>query len=885
MPPVHRRQLPNGLTALVIEDHRLPIVCSTIWYRVGTRDEPKSQTGIAHFLEHMMFKGTRRFPKGRIDAISLRRGGNNNAFTSYDCTGYYFTFAADRWDVALDIEADRMQHLNLNPAEFEAERQVVLEELTMGDDHPWEFLRRNVRALAYSRHPYRHPIIGWPEDVAALTVDQMRAFHQRHYQPGNAVLVVAGDLKPADTFRRIEDRFGPIPGRPAPPAVIPPDGPPDGRIRFAATRPAHVSRLFIAFHAPSVHHRGTYAAHLLAYILGEGKTSRLYRRLVESDRTATSAAIHFEDMLDPALLGVAVQLKSGVAPAGVEAAVFEEIDRLHREGVTPVELARTRRQLTADTVFDQEDVSSLAINYGMYECIIGYRHYEQFLERARRVTAADIQAAARQILNPAACVIGCLEESPGASITTRTESSIEPLDLSDLRQGYRRAAAPPVVRGAAGWSGGGPAVRLPVIARQLANGLTVLICPLHHIPAVLLGGVVQVGSREDNPGAEGLAHFVAGMLDEGTPTHDYRYIAELVDGLGGTLETFSNRESSGLILKLLKTDFTTGLDLLAELLNESHFPPDRLELTRSQLLTHVAALDDRPDYVGSREFNRQVFAGTALAHPVHGTPDTIRSFTRAQLRRFHRRHYAPANTIILIAGDVDPARALREVKAHWHQRPAGLRRPRPPLQLARQTRRLERTVTVADKEQLHIFLGHLGIARSCPEFYPLLLLDIILGGGPGFTSRIPRKLRDEMGLAYTTYATITATAGIDPGRFLAYIATSPRHRNAAVRGILDEIRAVRERRVSRTELQAAKDYLTGSFVFNFENMGLIVNYMLTAWIHGLGFDYSERFPALIETVTAADIQAAARTHLDPEHVTIVEVRPKSRTGNPRVRGN
>ncbi len=223
-----------------------------------------------------------------------------------------------------------MQHLNLNPAEFEAERQVVLEELTMGDDHPWEFLRRNVRALAYSQHPYRHPIIGWPEDVAALTVDQMRAFHQRHYQPGNAVLVVAGDLKPADTFRRIEDRFGPI-RPPGAAGVIPPDGPPDGRIRFAATRPAHVSRLFIAFHAPSVHHRGTYAAHLLAYILGEGKTSRLYRRLVESDRTATSAAIHFEDMLDPALLGVAVRLKSGVAPPAWRRPYSRKSTSMHRE--------------------------------------------------------------------------------------------------------------------------------------------------------------------------------------------------------------------------------------------------------------------------------------------------------------------------------------------------------------------------------------------------------------------------------------------------------------------------------------------------------------------------------------------------------------------------
>ncbi|HET9130121.1 MAG TPA: pitrilysin family protein, partial [Terriglobia bacterium] len=208
---VRRTVLDNGLVVLTKELHTSPIVTSMIWYRVGSRNEEIGQTGKSHFLEHMLFKGTHRFKKGQIDLLTLKNGGSNNAFTSQDFTAYYFNFASDRWNIALEIEADRMVNCNFDPEEFEAEKKVVIEELKGGLDSPWGLLMQEVNAAAYKVHPYRNPIIGWLADVERATAEEQQAYYQKNYQPNNAILSIAGDF---DTDRVLDDvlrLFGGIP--------------------------------------------------------------------------------------------------------------------------------------------------------------------------------------------------------------------------------------------------------------------------------------------------------------------------------------------------------------------------------------------------------------------------------------------------------------------------------------------------------------------------------------------------------------------------------------------------------------------------------------------------------------------------------------------------
>ncbi|OYT71758.1 MAG: peptidase M16 [Chloracidobacterium sp. CP2_5A] len=405
---VQRHILSNGLTVLLKEATSSPIVSAMIWYRVGSRNEPAGKTGLSHFLEHMMFKGTRRLGKGEIDHLTLVNGGRNNAFTWMDFTAYYFAFAADRWDVALEIEADRAQNAAFDPAEFESERQVVLEELQMCLDSPFDALEMEIWATAFRQHPYRAPTIGWREDVERLTVDDMRRYYESYYCPNNATLVVVGDIRPEAALRRIEATFGALPMRDVPPPPHACEPPQRGEKRVTVKKPTPLPRLTIGYHAPEVAHPDSYALHVASMLLSYGRTSRLYQRLQEKDESVTFATAHYAEHIDPSLFTIAAEVKPDRAPAEVEAAITEEVERLAQEPPTELELAKAKRQTEAQFILGNEEILNQAMLLGEYETIAcgprvtedarGYRYLDAYLQRARQVSAADIQQAAAAYL-------------------------------------------------------------------------------------------------------------------------------------------------------------------------------------------------------------------------------------------------------------------------------------------------------------------------------------------------------------------------------------------------------------------------------------------------------------------------------------------------------
>src|SRR5438105_5890382 len=244
--------LENGLRVLLQEDHRSPVVSFQMWYRVGSRNEARGATGIAHFLEHMMFKGTPAHGRGQFARLVEQNGGQDNAFTSQDVTSYYVNIAADRLDLVIELEADRMQNLLLDPKEIESERQVVIEERrTRTEDDPGGFLGEEVSSIAFKAHPYGYPIIGWVEDLRRITPVEIRAFHDVYYVPNNAIVVAVGDFRAEDALARITRRFGRIPQRPAPPPVLPVEPPPNGERRTVVRKPAALPIAYLARHVPN----------------------------------------------------------------------------------------------------------------------------------------------------------------------------------------------------------------------------------------------------------------------------------------------------------------------------------------------------------------------------------------------------------------------------------------------------------------------------------------------------------------------------------------------------------------------------------------------------------------------------------------------------------
>jgi zinc protease len=420
-------------------------------------------------------------------------------------------------------------------------------------------------------------------------------------------------------------------------------------------------------------------------------------------------------------------------------------------------------------------------------------------------------------------------------------------------------------------TGGPRALRIERV--DLPNGLTLLLAPNDGIPAFCLKAIVNTGSRYESDDLAGLASLAGGMLNEGTSRRTARQIAESIEDAGAHLGVFGGYAQSGLRATALGEDLDLVTDLAADLLRNPVFPEDRVRLTVERRLGLLRSRADQPRVIASELFDEIVFAGHPNHRPSHGYESSVSRMTRDHLVEFHRAYYHPNATIVAIAGNFDPTVAREAIERRFGdwERKDDLAFPEVP-EVVRQTSPVERFVS-ADKAQANIYLGHLGVRRAHPDYYALLVLDTILGSSPGFTSRIPRILRDEQGLAYTTFSNIAGSAGVDPGRFIAYIGTSPANLDRAVEGLRREIARVVVEPVALDELDAAKSYLTGSFVFHFQTTAQVAGYLISAEIHGLGFDYLERYPGFVDAVTIEDVLRAARSNIDPEAMTLVVVGP------------
>lgn len=420
--------------------------------------------------------------------------------------------------------------------------------------------------------------------------------------------------------------------------------------------------------------------------------------------------------------------------------------------------------------------------------------------------------------------------------------------------------------------------RLDVERVELPNGLVLLLSEKHSIPSVSINAIVRAGSRFEADEKAGLASLVGALLDAGTVSRTSQQIAETIEAAGGQLGTFGDYQSGGAVVRLLSKDAGLGLDVASDLLINATFPEDKVRQDIDRRVAQIKARLDVPRTQASDVFNEIVFEGSPQHRPPIGYEGTVMTLTRADVEGFYRRYYVPENTMLAIAGDIDKNEVKSMVEATFGQWPRSAEFATPQVPRPhRQTFPIERFVT-ASKEQVNVIIGHLGIERNNPDYYVLLVMDTILGSSPGFTSRIPRILRDEQGLAYSTFSNITSSAGLDPGRFIAYIGTAPENLDRAISGLRGEIARIVEGGVTPEELETARLYLTGSFVFHFQRNSQIAEFLLEAETYGLGFDYLEKYPELIRAVSVEDVNRVTRKYIDPQKLTTVVVGPVDEQG-------
>jgi zinc protease len=940
---VQKTVLSNGLTVLTKEVHDRPVVATVIWYRVGSKNEELGQTGKSHFLEHMLFKGTDRYKKGEIDLITLKNGGANNAFTWLDYTAYYFSFASDRWQAALEIEASRMRHTTFADEEFNSEKKVVEEELHIGLDGPWEALENEVWATAFRQHPYHWPTVGWIEDLEQATAADMKAYYDKWYHPRSATLVIVGDFDTKQTLARVHDLFGHIPEGPNVKPLEVKEPVQKGEKRVLVKRPTPVERLLMGYHAPAVAEDDSYVLHVIETLLSSGKTSRLYQRLVEQDRSVTMVRASYDDHIDPSLFAVQAELQTGSSLSDVENAICEEIDKLKLSKVSDMEIAKAKRQIEADVVLANEEPLQQAVLLGQYQTIAdqeripavsrGYRFLDTYLERIQAVTPEAVTSAANRYFAQDNRTVGYLQDdgtgdgggsevgqetgagpsglrgftykpAPGGCALTNPGGNQMPLQKVSAHLSFRSGGADTgssaiaslggkqMNTGEAGeGSSGGlrsddlrfqsaeKRPRLDVERVVLPNGMILLLSENHSSPSVSIKAVVGAGSRLEPDVKAGLASLTGELLDEGTRMHSAQEIAQAVEQVGGKLETFGEYQTAVIQSSFLSKDLLLGLEITADLLENAQFPDEKVRQYIDRRMAQIKSRLDVPRVQASDIFNEIVFQGHPEHRPPIGYAETVRNLTRDDIAGFYELYYVPNNSILAIVGDINSAEVIKKIEdlvCRWRFR-NGFHPPTVPSPVLQGTS-IEKFVG-AVKEQINIYIGHVGIDRQNPDYYSLLVLDTILGSSPGFTSRIPRILRDEQGLAYTTFSNISGSARIDRGRFVAYIGTSPQNLDRALIGLRREIERIVNEPVMAEEIQGAKEYLTGSFVFDFQTNSQVAQFLIDAETYGLGFDYLQKYPITIGTVTIEEVFRVARQYIHPDRMTTVVVGPIDRRGN------
>ncbi|HLH75065.1 MAG TPA: pitrilysin family protein, partial [Chloroflexota bacterium] len=757
--PVQAQTLGNGLMVITREVHDAPVATFWIWYRVGSRNETAGMTGISHWVEHMMFKGTPALAKGEIFRSVSKNGGTLNGFTWIDYTTYFETLPSDRLDLALRIESDRMVNSLFDPEEVASERTVIISEREGSENYPSFHLDEDVTATAFKVHPYGNSVIGWKCDLLAMTRDDLYCYYRTHYAPNNAVVVAVGNFETEALFKRIEELFGLIPPGPPIPPIRSCEPPQEGERRVLLRRPGPAPYFIAAYHAPAADNPDVYPLFVLDAILSGakpmglfagrdammGRSSRLYRLLVDTG-LCTGAGSSFGLTHDPYLFQLSAALRPNTGLEEVERTLFDEIDRIHHDGVRCEEVEKAIKQVRAQFVYASEGVTNQAYWLGDLEMVNSYKMLDDFVDQIATVTREDVQRVSQIYLSRDNCTVGWFEPTgPGASV----EAPMAPVQA--VRPYFYQTP------GMASTS------TLAIHHQRLSNGITIIGHERSLNPAVIIQVSAQAGSIYDPPGKAGLAYFTGRMMQRGTSRHTFQQISELTDRVGASLNVAGLEHTILVSGRCLRDDLDLIVGLIAEVIRDPIFPPEEIEKLRGEVLALLHEERNDTGAVAGRHFRELAYPAD---HPYHhwslGNEASVASFSRDDLANFHRRYVQPSRMNVAYSGAIAFDEFVDKItKAFNGWTSSGPSAPfvvpdvTPPNTVIRQD------YTLAGKTQSDIILGRPSLKRSDPDFYALSLADLILGG-LGLFGRLGTTVRDQQGLAYYVHSNLDATLGPGP---------------------------------------------------------------------------------------------------------------------------
>ena len=846
-------QLDNGLQVVLQENHAAPVVAIQIWVDRGSADDPAEFSGIAHVLEHMVFKGTKTRADGQIAMEIEGAGGQINAWTSFDQTVFHVVLPSRHMKRGLDILADAVQNARFDEADLVREREVILEEIRQGEDSPTKAVSRDLFASSYKVHPYGRPVIGQESSVKRLSKEDLQRVYRQWYRPRNLTLVMVGDFKPAVAINRIRQLFRSElqPSTPRKRRIEPPQS----RLQIeVSARETQDTYLSLAFHIPGLMHADTPALDLIAIILGQGDSSRLIQRVKHQKELVSDVYAYSYTPSDPGLLIIGASTPPANLGKAIRA-ITEQVMLFGNHEVSGEELRRAKIIVESDTVYLKETVQGQARKLGFFHIVGGsVEHEQEYNRRVSETSSARIREVAARYFRPenlTVVVHGPFRKGGAKRAAAETRKVITATYGKQLAaRGAKEKVGPRITK------------------VTLKNGARLLVMRDPSIPLVAMRAVWNGGLRFETEKTNGVNSLLAALITRGTNTRSANQINESIESMAGSIGGFSGHNSFGIRTELLARYWEQGIEIMADCLLNPAFHQDEVEKERRRLLDDIRAQEDSLGALALRLFNKTIFTRHPYRLDPLGTVKSMSHLTRSEMVQYYNRHFRPGEMVLAIVGDVDPL----QVKAKFTRLFSDLARRtatkyRPPQEPRRQEP--ADAIQFKNKQQAHIVVGYPGTTLKHKDRFALEVLAAAFSAQGG---RLFRELRDRQGLAYQVGA--YSMEGVDPGYFAFYIATSPQKIEAVTRGIQVEVERIKTTPITASELKRIKHYLVGNYEISLQRKSTLASLLAFNESYGLGYRAYERYADSLLSVSVGDIQRVAKKYLMDSRRVVVIVRPE-----------
>lgn len=866
---VIKKNLKNGMTVLVRVIRTVPKVSIQVWYNVGSKDEKTGEKGIAHLIEHMVFKGTDKLSESDINFLAQKLSGSINAFTSYDYTGYLFDLPTHHWKEMLPIIADSMKAARFADDHLNSEMKAVIQELKMRRDNNLTTLANELLATIFPDHPYHYPIIGYKQDLWSVTGQDLKKFYYKHYVPNNATLVVVGDVNPDEVFSLAEHYFKDIL--------------PDNNYKkekfyhnqdiisksVTLYRDIKQPLAAVAWSVPGERAKNRYTFETIAWILGVGKSAHLSRKIVDELQLATSLAAFSWNLFDHGVFFIIYEPKLTEDIPLINKIIIEKIESIIKNGLTDHELQRAINQAKMKYYRTMENTQSQAYEIGQMFLATGdeqyaFTYFDESIKQLRQNVITMLRDYFRSSVMHTGCILSLSQDEKEQ--WKKLQAVSDEGDQKILSNRIRTSdVEPPVYAHTVSIKTPESFAFPKAQTATIPNGLKLLYHDVRVTPKIDLVLELKAKHYFDPDDQEGIGNFVMATITEGTKHYTAEELADELESRGISLRSYPG----GVTMSMPREEFEIGLELLLEILTNAIFENKQVEKVRQQIVTGIKNFWDDPKLLSNQLVREKIYKGHPFKKNTLGTRNSIAGMTQQQLVNYYKKNIVPGGAKLAIVGDLseyDVSALIKEKFSKW----SGPEVPDivfPPLS---ETKFLEVPYQI-NRDQIVVSFASLSVDRKHKDFDKLSLFDQILGGGVlgSLASRL-FQLRERSGLFYTINGSLVSNASKQPGIILVKtIVSNDRLQEAedAIKNLLETVVDT----ITEKELDEAKNAISNALVNNFESNSAIAQSFLFLDRYGFPSTYFDAYAQKLQNIKLSEVKKAVKDVLKPKNMITVRV--------------